>query len=79
MSGLEMGYLQLEIGTRSLLRLETGASDSWILANLTNEQTLAEAKGFGEKKTQANNVHFLAIQSSPESESFAGFWLLKET
>lgn len=78
MSGLEMGYLKLESGDRSKLRLETGASDSWILANLTNEKTLAEAKGFAEAKKQANNVHFLAIQASPESESFAGFWLLKE-
>lgn len=78
MSGLEMGYLQLELGERPILRLETGASDSWILANLTNQQTLAEAKGFNEAKTKANNVHFLAIQSSPEAESFAGFWLLKE-
>jgi hypothetical protein len=78
MSGLEMGYLQLEISDRSKLRLETGASDSWILANLTNEQTLNEAKSFAEAKTKANNVHFLAIQSNPEAESFAGFWLLKE-
>ena len=78
MSGLEMGYLQLEIGDRSKLRLETGASDSWILANLTNEQTLAEAKVFNDAKKKADNVHFLAIQSTPNSESFAGFWLLKE-
>jgi hypothetical protein len=78
MSGLEMGYLQLELGDRPKLRLETGASESWILANLTNQQTLDEAKGFAEAKTLANNVHFLAIQSSPESQSFAGFWLLKE-
>jgi predicted CoA-binding protein len=78
MSGLEMGYLQLELGDRSKLRLETGASDSWILANLTNQQTLNEAKSFAEAKTKVNNVHFLAIQSNPEAESFAGFWLLKE-
>jgi predicted CoA-binding protein len=78
MSGLEMGYLQLEFGDRPKLRLETGASDSWILANLTNQQTLNEAKNFAEAKTKVNNVHFLAIQSNPEAESFAGFWLLKE-
>ena len=78
MSGLEMGFLKLELGIRSKLRLETGASDSWILANLTNDRTLAEAKGFAEAKSKANNVHFLAIQSNPNSESFAGFWLLKE-
>ena len=78
MSGLEMGYLQLEMGVRPKLRLETGASDSWILANLTNEQTISEAKNFTEAKQKAGGVHFLAIQSNPESESFAGFWLLKE-
>ena len=78
MSGLEMGFLQFEGGLRPTVRLETGASDSWILANLTNAQTVAEAKGFEEAKQKAGGVHFLAIQSNPESESFAGFWLLLE-
>ncbi|ELS02195.1 Protein of unknown function (DUF1092) [Xenococcus sp. PCC 7305] len=78
MSGLEMGYLQLEITSRPRLRLETGASDSWILANVTNPQILSEAKGFEASKKEAQGVHFLAVQSDPESESFAGFWLLKD-
>lgn len=77
MSGLEMGFLHLETQPLPRMILETGASESWILANLTNEKTLSEAKGFEEVKTQAKGVHFLAIQSSPESESFAGFWLMK--
>ena len=77
MSGLEMGYLHLEANPRPQLLLETGLSDSWILVNLTNKATLAEAEGFEKAKQQANEVHFLAVQSSPESESFAGFWLLK--
>jgi hypothetical protein len=77
MSGLEMGYLHLETNPRSQLLLETGLSDSWILVNLTNKATAAEAEGFEAAKQQANGVHFVAIQSSPESESFAGFWLLK--
>jgi len=78
MSGLEMAYLKLETGSRPVLRLETGASDSWILVNVTNTETLKEAKNFEEAKQKANNLHFLAIQSNPESESFAGFWLLQE-
>jgi hypothetical protein len=78
MSGLELAFLKLEGGSRPIVRLETGASDSWILASLTDPKTLAEAKGFEEAKQKAQQVHFLAIQSSPESESFAGFWLLKE-
>ncbi|MBZ8183350.1 Tab2/Atab2 family RNA-binding protein [Oscillatoria salina] len=77
MSGLEMAYLDFDAGTFPILRLETGLNDSWILANLTNAKTLAEAKNFAATKEKANKVHFLAVQSNPEAESFAGFWLLK--
>ena len=78
MSGLEMGYLQLEKTVRPQLRLETGLSDSWTLVNLTNKDTLKQAEDFERAKQQANGVHFLAVQSDPNSEAFAGFWLLKE-
>ena len=78
MSGLEMGYLNLEKDMRPQLRLETGLSDSWTLVNLTNEETVKQAEDFEKAKQKAAGVHFLAVQSSPDSESFAGFWLLKE-
>jgi hypothetical protein len=78
MSGLEMGYLHLEENPLARIILQTGVSDSWFLANLTNKATITEAKNFEIAKTKANGVHFLAVQSNPESESFAGFWLLKE-
>ena len=78
MSGLEMGYLQLEKTARPQLRLETGLSDSWTLVNLTNKDTLKQAEDFERAKQQANGVHFLAVQSNPNSEAFAGFWLLRE-
>ncbi|MCU0537321.1 MAG: Tab2/Atab2 family RNA-binding protein [Hydrococcus sp. Prado102] len=78
MSGLELGYLKFEGGSKPVFRLETGASDSWILANIVGSQSLAEAKGFEEAKKQSQQVHFLAIQASPESKSFAGLWLLKD-
>ena len=78
MSGLEMSWLQLESNALPKLLLETGVSDNWILVNLTSPQTVTEAKKFDEAKKRANGVHFLAVQSSPTSDSFAGFWLLKE-
>jgi RNA-binding protein Tab2/Atab2 len=28
-------------------------------------------------KQQSGQVHFLAVQSDPQSEAFAGFWLLQ--
>jgi hypothetical protein len=77
LSGLELGYLTLQTEPRPFLSLETGASDRWILANLTDEQTLAEAQGFERAKQQSQGVHFLALQTSPETEAFAGFWLLQ--
>jgi hypothetical protein len=79
LSGLELAYLAVNAQTRPLLRLETGASDSWILAILRDPALLAEAENFEQAKQKAQGIHFLAVQSSPESESFAGFWLLKET
>lgn len=36
----------------------------------------AESRQFEDRKIAAGGVHFLAIQKSPEEESFAGFWLL---
>jgi predicted CoA-binding protein len=79
MSGLEMGFLNLETGSLPRVCLETGASDSWILVNLTNPKTQAEAKNFQQAKKQARGIHFLAVQSNAETESFAGFWLLKSS
>jgi len=79
MSGLELAFARVESGsTTGKLLLETGANDSWILATIRDPQTLAEAKGFEALKKAASGVHFLAVQSSPSAEAFAGFWLLQE-
>lgn len=77
MSGLEMGYLYLEKNPLPQLRLETGLSDSWTLINLANKETVKQGTDFEIAKQKANGVHFLAVQSDPNSEAFAGFWLMK--
>ncbi|MUG92537.1 DUF1092 family protein [Scytonema sp. UIC 10036] len=78
MSGLELAWLKFDNSQGARLVLETGATESWILANIKNDQTLAKAKSFEEAKQKANGVHFIAVQSNPQEESFAGFWLLQE-
>lgn len=78
MSGLELAFIRFDSGSPARLLLETGASDSWTLATIKDSRTLSEAKGFESAKQKAGMVHFLAVQSSPTSESFAGFWLLQE-
>jgi hypothetical protein len=78
LSGLELAYIAINDAFRSIIRLETGASESWILVNLRDEATLKNAQSFETLKRNAQNIHFLAVQTNTETESFAGFWLLKE-
>ena len=78
MSGLELGFLHLLEQSRPSMVLETGVSDSWIVADLPNKDTVQEAKNFETAKKQAQGVHFLAVQNSPDAERFAGFWMLQE-
>jgi RNA-binding protein Tab2/Atab2 len=80
-SGLELAFLRYSLAPQSQVLLETGASDSWVLANITpaSQQSVgAEAANFEQMKKKANGVHFLAVQSDPNAEDFAGFWLLQE-
>ena len=79
MSGLELACLKFDTESAPSLLLETGVSDRWILASLNNTQLQAEAKNFEAAKQQANGIHFIAVQTDPENEAFAGFWLLQET
>ncbi len=78
MSSLELAFLQFDNTPPGRLLLATGASDSWIVANLTRPETLKQVQEFETAKQKANGVHFLAVQSDPNSQSFAGFWLLQE-
>ncbi len=77
MSGIELGFLHQIDDPRNSLVLETGVSDSWIVADLPNAQTVQEAKNFELAKQKANGMHFLAIQGNPNEEKFAGFWMMK--
>ncbi|MBD1888323.1 Tab2/Atab2 family RNA-binding protein [Coleofasciculus sp. FACHB-SPT9] len=78
MSGIEPAFLKFNRNTPPRLLLETGESNSWILASIKDSKTLTEAENFEDAKRKAGMLHFLAIQSDPQSESFAGFWLMQE-
>ncbi|MBK4728636.1 Tab2/Atab2 family RNA-binding protein [Oxynema sp. CENA135] len=77
-SGIELAFLRFDGKEQPRLILETGPNESWILANINDRKTQKEAEAFEAAKTKASGVHFLAVQSDPNSESFAGFWLLRE-
>lgn len=78
MSGIELAFWKVSSESPGRLILETGAVESWVLANLSDKKTLQEAREFEKAKEKAQQVHFLAVQSDPQSEAFAGFWLLQE-
>lgn len=77
LSGVELAFLRLNTSPPQLV-LETGAIDAWVLATLSKANLQAEGQAFETAKQHANRVHFLAVQSHPESDSFAGFWLMQE-
>jgi RNA-binding protein Tab2/Atab2 len=77
MSGLELAFLRFN-QTPPQLVLETGASDAWILANLPKPDLQAEVKAFEAAKQTTQQIHFVAVQANPESDAFAGFWLLQQ-
>lgn len=77
MSGLEVAGVTYELEPVPRLLLETGLNDRWTLASLSKPALQTEAQQFEAAKQQANGIHFLAVQSSPTVEAFAGFWLLQ--
>lgn len=77
MSGLELAYLRFNESPPQFV-LETGASDAWILANLPTADLQAEAKAFEQAKQAARQIHFVAVQTKPDADSFAGFWLMQQ-
>ncbi|MBD2162321.1 MAG: Tab2/Atab2 family RNA-binding protein [Limnothrix sp.] len=90
MSGLEMGFVRIEqqVKPSSLssdreefpdrVILETGIGDAWVLSTLPNAAQKAEGQTFEAQKQGAQGVHFLAVQTNPDEERFAGFWLMRD-
>jgi len=87
MSGLEIAcvragqeettnYASTNTDTARLL-MDTGTTETWLLADLVSPELQAEGQRFETAKAAANNVHFIAVQDGPESESFAGLWLMQ--
>lgn len=75
MSGLDPAFLQVE---DQALILDASQVDRYRVARLTTDKTQAEGSGFLARKQQVDGIHFLAIQTDLQAQSFAGFWLLKD-
>jgi hypothetical protein len=84
MSGVDPVFIKFErnlLGDRCQMQLEASADARWVLANLQapkDREAIAQGAAFEKAKQNAQGFHFLAVQTSPQEEHFAGFWMLKE-
>ena len=75
LSGLEP--VRLEVSGRQLV-LEAGMEDRWLVSDLADDEAGSARQAFEQARQEAGGLQFLAVQSSPESSEFAGFWLLRD-
>jgi len=84
MSGVDPVFMRFErslMGDRVTMQLEASADARWVLAKLQapkDQVAIAQADSFEKAKRDAQGFHFLAAQTNPELEHFAGFWMLKD-
>ena len=75
LGGLEPVKLVIE---GNQLLLEAGQDDRWLVTDMTQEASKEAAKAFTNSRENAGGIQFLSIQTTPEEERFAGFWMLRE-
>lgn len=76
-NGLELAAISTDV-RRACLVLETGIDTRWRYGSYKQNKAVdQEAQAWEKAKKLADGIHFLAIQSNPESTEVAGLWLLK--
>ncbi|MCT0213037.1 MULTISPECIES: Tab2/Atab2 family RNA-binding protein [unclassified Synechococcus] len=75
MAGLEP--VRLEINDDSLL-LEAALENRWLLGKVEEAEAEAARAVFALARQEVAGLQFIAVQSTPQSERFDGFWLLRD-
>ncbi len=75
LSGLEPVKLVVE---EKQLLLEAGQEDRWLVTDMSDSTASEASLKFANSRDQADGLQFIAIQSSPEEQKFAGFWMLRD-
>merc|ERR1712187_368405 len=77
-SSLELAFLTADVEMACLI-LETGLEQRWKYGSYRRSNTAdQEARAWERAKRIVNGLHFLVIQSTPDSELVAGLWLMQE-
>jgi hypothetical protein len=75
LGGLEPVRLLVE--GRQLV-LEAGQDDRWLVSDLDSAAADAIAGDLGRSKERGKGLQFIAIQTSPDEQAFAGFWMMRD-
>mmetsp|Transcript_28658 Transcript_28658/g.111904 ORF Transcript_28658/g.111904 Transcript_28658/m.111904 type:complete len:335 (-) Transcript_28658:583-1587(-) len=75
LSGSEIAAISALVKQREIF-LECGLNTNFLFARIS-EGLRTEAKAYEKQKTETQGLHFLAVQTTPEAEEVAGFWLLR--
>lgn len=60
------------------LILEAGQEERWLITDMNLKTSNFAKESFSLAKEKADGLQFISVQSSPEEEKFAGFWMLKD-
>ena len=74
-SSLEPVKLQIE---KNQLILEASEDNKWLVTDLSEKDAKTLNDKFIQTKNNSYGYQFIAIQSTPFIEEFAGFWILRD-
>jgi hypothetical protein len=65
-------------GTPSGLVLEAGLIERWIVATFEDQEVMAAAQAYEQRKQLSQGLHFLLVQPDDSGMTYSGFWLLRQ-
>ncbi len=74
-SGIDPVKLVIE---EKQLILETGQDDRWLVSDISEAQAKETNQSIANSFEKANGLQFISIQSDPNDQKFAGFWILRD-
>mmetsp|Transcript_6613 Transcript_6613/g.20014 ORF Transcript_6613/g.20014 Transcript_6613/m.20014 type:complete len:339 (+) Transcript_6613:61-1077(+) len=75
LSGSELASMSVLIERKEVL-MECGLNTNYLFARI-NQPQREDSKAFEKQKASTGGLHFLAVQTRPDDEAVAGFWLLR--
>ncbi len=74
-SSLEPVKLQIE---QNQLVLEASENDKWLVTDLPKKDAIKLNDKFNQTKNNSYGYQFISIQTTPYTEKFTGFWILRD-